>query len=1062
MKRIENYFKDRQSSNSSKNIDIQSLEPYIGPRSFNRNLKDQKRFFGRDYETEEIVSLISSHKLVLIYAQSGAGKTSIFNAQVIPTLEEAGFEVLPVIRLKSSNIIPNLDKNDIKNTYIFNSLQSLKPDLDPNILKDKSLQEFLEEYFPLKKDNNNREMQQLLIYDQLEEIFDILPRNWKEQRKEFFKEIVQALNNIIPLQIVFIIREDYLAQLDPYSNMLPEKLRPRFRLERLRADSALLAIRGPLKNVPKDIIQNYKGDIDKDINNIVHELMKIQIEYLPGKTEQIDDEFIEPIHLQVVLKRWWKKVTNPNSRLVKQNIIYISDVDTALEEFYEDAINDVINKGKIKESYIRRWCEENLITQTSTRSIVYKGLDSTAGLKNNLIDILQQKYFIKENHRAGARWCELGHDRLIKPIISSNQKWKKEQQKRKKSNIVKISIPIIISIIVIFVIFENLYLIPPVESFSVGDRPYILSVDQNSGLVYVTNPKLDTISVIDGKKNDLVKTIKVADEPLDIVVNSQNNLFYVTHPNINNISVIQGGNLMHILNPFNKQITINQGVFDNKIKSISLNYSPFSLGLDSVHSKLYVTSPNNISVIDTNTNKILETIKVKFTPYEIFVDMQSNKVYVPDSAGNTVSVIDGTNYKVLKTITVGKNPNSIAFNPNDNKVYVANKGDNTVSVIDGRNNNDIVVAIFEVGNNPTSVNINEGQNIFYVVNNGDNTVTAIDMGNNLMSHTLIKNIANLFMGSNPSELNINKIPVGSHPSGIAIDYDDDNNQLLYVANTDSDTVSVIDGTKKEIKEQFKVGHKPRDIAIHTENNIMYVSNSMSNTVNIIDLENKSIKNITTEGKYPVGLAVNERTNLVYVANTDSNTVSVINGTTNKVDSTIKVGNSPSGVAVDANKNLVYVTNYRDGSLSVINGTTNKVDSTIKIGNTPSGVAVDANKNLVYVTNYRDDTISVIDALDQKNLGNINISRDFPGNGPTAIAVDSNNNLIYVLNMFTDNISVIDTDLITDSIDPYQKYVTIVISAGDSPTDISLDSEKLYVTNRINNIANILNIPIVNK
>ncbi len=357
MKRIENYFKDRQSSNSSKNIDIQSLEPYIGPRSFNRNLKDQKRFFGRDYETEEIVSLISSHKLVLIYAQSGAGKTSIFNAQVIPTLEEGGFEVLPVIRLKSSNIIPNLDKNDIKNTYIFNSLQSLKPDLDPNILKDKSLQEFLEEYFPLKKDNNNREMQQLLIYDQLEEIFDILPRNWKEQRKDFFKEIVQALNNIIPLQIVFIIREDYLAQLDPYSNMLPEKLRPRFRLERLRADSALLAIRGPLKNIPKDIIQNYKGDIDKDINNIVHELMKNQIEYLPGKTEQIDDEFIEPIHLQVVLKRWWKKVTNPNSKSVKQNIIYISDVDTALEEFYEDAINDVINKGKIKESYIRRWCE---------------------------------------------------------------------------------------------------------------------------------------------------------------------------------------------------------------------------------------------------------------------------------------------------------------------------------------------------------------------------------------------------------------------------------------------------------------------------------------------------------------------------------------------------------------------------------------------------------------------------------------------------------------------------------------------------------------------------------
>ena len=554
---------------------------------------------------------------MLIYAQSGAGKTSIFNAQVIPTLEEDGFDVLPVIRLKSSNIISNLDTNDVKNICIFNSLQSLKPDLDPNILKDKSLQEFLQEYFPIKKDNNDREIQQILIYDQLEEIFDILPRNWKEQRKEFFKEVGQALNDIIPLQIVFIIREDYLAQLDPYSNILPEKLRPRFRLERLRADAALLAIKGPLKNLPKDLIQNYKGDIDKDIKNIVQELMKIQIEYLPGKTQQIEGEFIEPIQLQVVLKKWWEKITNPNIKTVKQNIIYVSDVDTALEEFYEDAINDVINKGKIKENKMRNWCEENLITQAGTRSIVHKSLDSTAGLRNDLIDILVKRYFIKENRRAGARWCELTHDRLIKPIISSNQKWRKKQQKRKKLNIVKISLPVVISIIVIVVIFDNLYFIPPVESFSAGYLPYILSVDQNTGLIYVTNPTSDTISVINGKKNELVKTINVTDNPLDIVVNSQNNLVYVSIPKDKSISVIQRDDLMNVLNPFIKQISIMQGFFDFKISSIPLNSSPLSLGFDSVHSKLYVSSNNSVSVIDTNTNRVVvETIKIGYTPFE--------------------------------------------------------------------------------------------------------------------------------------------------------------------------------------------------------------------------------------------------------------------------------------------------------------------------------------------------------------------------------------------------------------------------------------------------------------
>ena len=35
-------------------------EPYIGRRSFRRDVEDQARFFGRDLETDEIISLISA------------------------------------------------------------------------------------------------------------------------------------------------------------------------------------------------------------------------------------------------------------------------------------------------------------------------------------------------------------------------------------------------------------------------------------------------------------------------------------------------------------------------------------------------------------------------------------------------------------------------------------------------------------------------------------------------------------------------------------------------------------------------------------------------------------------------------------------------------------------------------------------------------------------------------------------------------------------------------------------------------------------------------------------
>ena len=59
----------------------------------------------RNFSLEETTNLRKlfplyySHKLVLVYAQSGAGKTSLFNAQIIPELEKKGLQVLPITRV---------------------------------------------------------------------------------------------------------------------------------------------------------------------------------------------------------------------------------------------------------------------------------------------------------------------------------------------------------------------------------------------------------------------------------------------------------------------------------------------------------------------------------------------------------------------------------------------------------------------------------------------------------------------------------------------------------------------------------------------------------------------------------------------------------------------------------------------------------------------------------------------------------------------------------------------------------------------------------------------------
>ena len=196
--------------------------PYIGPRPFGTSLEYQKRFFGRDYETDEILSLILAHRIILVYAQSGAGKTSIFNAQILPTLEKRDFEILPTARVKIASSIPtdsysgsgnnSTAKSDLNNIYIFNSLHSMKPEVDSHLVVNQSLRQFLEKYFPLKKDKRGRSKPQIIIFDQFEELFTFQTKDYHNQQKDFFKQIVEALDNNPVLRVVFVIREEYIAQ----------------------------------------------------------------------------------------------------------------------------------------------------------------------------------------------------------------------------------------------------------------------------------------------------------------------------------------------------------------------------------------------------------------------------------------------------------------------------------------------------------------------------------------------------------------------------------------------------------------------------------------------------------------------------------------------------------------------------------------------------------------------------------------------------------------------------------------------------------------------------------
>jgi YVTN family beta-propeller protein len=161
---------------------------------------------------------------------------------------------------------------------------------------------------------------------------------------------------------------------------------------------------------------------------------------------------------------------------------------------------------------------------------------------------------------------------------------------------------------------------------------------------------------------------------------------------------------------------------------------------------------------------------------------------------------------------------------------------------------------------------------------------------------------------------------------------------VYVTNSASNSVSVIDTSTNTVKATIGVGFAPLYVALSPDGSRAYAANSVGNSVTVINTSKNTVAATVPVGHNPVQLAVSTDGGKVYVANTGSNSVSVINTSTNTVIATVTVGHNPVNVAISADDSKVYVANTGSNSVSVISTTTNAVVATIPVGFLPSNMA----------------------------------------------------------------------------------------------------------------------------
>ena len=96
--------------------------PYVGPRAFQE--ADQGAFFGRETEVRQLLSLAVARRVVLLYAPSGAGKTSLLQAGLLPRLRELReVTVLPLARVGGAPA--GIGKEGMGNVYTLSVLSYL-------------------------------------------------------------------------------------------------------------------------------------------------------------------------------------------------------------------------------------------------------------------------------------------------------------------------------------------------------------------------------------------------------------------------------------------------------------------------------------------------------------------------------------------------------------------------------------------------------------------------------------------------------------------------------------------------------------------------------------------------------------------------------------------------------------------------------------------------------------------------------------------------------------------------------------------------------------------------
>ena len=399
---------------------------YPGARPFEQG--ETGVFFGREIDIQQLAERLQLEELLVLYAKSGLGKSSLLNAGLLPRLaEEQQLEAFP-IRLQAfqegstQNILP-LDRARAALAIESSLLDRLHASPEKDLwylLKARQLQaaenwgailvfDQFEELFTYPKAAIASFAQQLsdLLYTTIPDVYRKgMERNMQGDAGGLSDEELQKLHQPLRLRVIMAIRSDRYSLLDRLKPYLPSILDNTYELQALSRRQAEDAILNPAYS-------------DADFISPIFDFEDAAVDHLIQFLSQDVGQRIESFQLQILCEHIERRlvITQGKSLICRDDL---KEPQLILEDYYHSKIADIVDPGE--QLAARRLIEEGLIFEEEERRLsLYEGqIERSYGVEKTLLDQLVATHLLRaEPSLRGGYTYELSHDTLVGPVLKA-------------------------------------------------------------------------------------------------------------------------------------------------------------------------------------------------------------------------------------------------------------------------------------------------------------------------------------------------------------------------------------------------------------------------------------------------------------------------------------------------------------------------------------------------------------------------------------------------------------------------------------------------------------------